>query len=89
MEFTVDLPRKSCNFERELLRKPTHHLSCLIVAKDRSTSPTWVDVKAFLLTFDRAGLQGLVQDLMQRTRTIKHSCMHGPKDPPAQKRPFL
>jgi hypothetical protein len=24
---------------------------------------TWADVKAFLLTFDRAGLQGLVQDL--------------------------
>jgi hypothetical protein len=35
----------------------------LNVAKDKSTSPTWADVKAFLLTFDRAGLQGLVQDL--------------------------
>ena len=35
----------------------------LIVAKDKSASPTWADVKAFLLTFDRAGLQGLVQDL--------------------------
>jgi hypothetical protein len=33
------------------------------VAKDKSASPTWADVKAFLLTFDRAGLQGLVQDL--------------------------
>jgi len=33
------------------------------VAKDKSISPTWSDVKAILLTFDRAGLQGLVQDL--------------------------
>ena len=33
------------------------------MAKDKSASPTWADVKAFLLTFDRAGLQGLVQDL--------------------------
>jgi hypothetical protein len=33
------------------------------VAKDRSASPTWSDVRAFLLTFDRAGLQGLIQDL--------------------------
>jgi hypothetical protein len=48
---------------RELLDKPTHHPSGLNVAKDRSASPTWADVKAFLLTFDRAGLQGLVQDL--------------------------
>jgi hypothetical protein len=43
--------------------KPIHHLGGLIVAKDKSASPTWADVKAFLLTFDRAGLQGLVQDL--------------------------
>jgi len=33
------------------------------VAKDKSASPTWADVKAFLLRFNRAGLQGLVQDL--------------------------
>jgi hypothetical protein len=33
------------------------------VAKDKSTSPTWADVRAFLLAFDRAGLQGLIQDL--------------------------
>ena len=46
-----------------MLGKPTHHPSGLIVAKDKSASPTWADVKAFLLTFDRAGLQGLVQDL--------------------------
>jgi len=31
--------------------------------KGKSASPTWSDVKAVLLTFDRAGLQGLVQDL--------------------------
>jgi hypothetical protein len=47
----------------ELLGKPPIHPSGLIVAKDKSASPTWADVKAFLLTFDRAGLQGLVQDL--------------------------
>jgi hypothetical protein len=47
----------------ELLGRPTRHSSGLIVAKDKSASPTWADVKAFLLTFDRAGLQGLVQDL--------------------------
>jgi hypothetical protein len=35
----------------------------LIVAKDKSASPTWADVRAFLLTFDPAGLQGLIQDL--------------------------
>jgi hypothetical protein len=54
--------QKVVYFERELLGKP-HHPSGLIVAKDKSASPTWADVKAFLLTFDRAGLQGLVQDL--------------------------
>jgi hypothetical protein len=46
-----------------LLGKPTHHPSGSIVAKNKSASPTWADVKAFLLTFDRTGLQGLVQDL--------------------------
>jgi hypothetical protein len=58
----VDQLRKSCIFERDA-RKPTHHPSGLIVAKDKSASPTWAEVRAFLLTFDRAGLQGLVQDL--------------------------
>ena len=33
------------------------------MAKDKSASPTWADVKAFLRKFDRAGLQGLIQDL--------------------------
>ena len=40
----------------------------LIVAKDKSASPTWADVRAFLLTFDRAGLQRLVQDLYAASR---------------------
>ena len=38
------------------------------MAKDKSASPTWADVKAFLLTFDRAGLQGLVQDLYSASK---------------------
>jgi hypothetical protein len=33
------------------------------VTRKKGASPTWADVRAFLLTFDRAGLQGLVQDL--------------------------
>lgn len=33
------------------------------MANKKTASPTWIDVKAALLTFDRAGLQGLVQDL--------------------------
>jgi hypothetical protein len=33
------------------------------VAKEKSALPTWINVKAALLTFDRAGLLGLVQDL--------------------------
>jgi len=46
-----------------LFGKPTHHPSGLIVAKDKSASPSWADVRAPLLKFDRAGLQGLIQDL--------------------------
>ena len=33
------------------------------MANQKSTSPTWTDVKAVLLHFDRADLLGLVQDL--------------------------
>jgi hypothetical protein len=33
------------------------------VARSKNILPTWSDVKAALLDFDRAGLQGLVQDL--------------------------
>src|SRR5262245_65933294 len=35
----------------------------MVMAKKKSASPTWIDVKAALLTFDRTGLLGLVQDL--------------------------
>ena len=35
----------------------------IVVANDKSGSPTWIDVKAALLSFDRAGHLGLVQDL--------------------------
>jgi hypothetical protein len=35
----------------------------VVVANKKSASPNWIDVRAALLTFDRAGLQGLVQDL--------------------------
>jgi hypothetical protein len=34
-----------------------------VVANEKSALPSWKDVKAALLTFDRAGLLGLVQDL--------------------------
>src|SRR5258706_2806580 len=33
------------------------------VVHSKNASPTWSDVKTALLAFDRAGLQGLVQDL--------------------------
>ena len=33
------------------------------MTNDKNHSPTWIDVKAALLNFDRAGLLGLVQDL--------------------------
>ena len=33
------------------------------VARSKNASPTWSDVRAALLHFDRAGLRGLVQDL--------------------------
>ena len=35
----------------------------VIVANEKSTLPSWKDVKTTLLTFDRIGLLGLVQDL--------------------------
>ena len=33
------------------------------MAKNKSASPSWADVMASLLKFDRAGLQGIIQDL--------------------------
>jgi hypothetical protein len=35
----------------------------LAVVRSKNASPTWSDVRAALLDFDRAGLRGLVQDL--------------------------
>jgi hypothetical protein len=35
----------------------------VVVANEKRASPTWIDVKAALVNFDRAGLRGLVQDL--------------------------
>ena len=35
----------------------------MAVVRSKNASPTWSDVKAALLDFDRAGLRGLVQDL--------------------------
>ena len=35
----------------------------MAVVRSKNASPTWGDVKAALLDFDRAGLRGLVQDL--------------------------
>jgi hypothetical protein len=35
----------------------------IVVANEKSTLPTWIDVKAALQDFDRAGLLGLLQDL--------------------------
>ncbi len=34
----------------------------------KRTSPTWINVKVSLLTFDRAGLHGLVQDLYESSK---------------------
>jgi hypothetical protein len=51
---------------RELVEKVAQRaITERIVAVDRSkiVSPTWSDVRAALLDFDRAGLRGLVQDL--------------------------
>jgi hypothetical protein len=35
----------------------------VVVAYNKNASPTWSDVRAALLHFDRTGLQGLVKDL--------------------------
>jgi len=34
-----------------------------VTAKPKKTSPTWIDVKAKVADFDRAGLLGFLQDL--------------------------
>jgi hypothetical protein len=38
------------------------------VAKRKSASPTWIDIRGALSRFDRAGLLGLVQDLYAASR---------------------
>jgi len=38
-------------------------LRLIVVANEKSASPTWIDVKAAIQNFDRAGLLGLLQDL--------------------------
>ena len=45
------------------VHSPVHCRKVRIVAKGKSDSPTWIDVKTVLSAFDRAGLLGLVQDL--------------------------
>lgn len=38
------------------------------MVRSKNASPTWNDVKAALLEFDRAGLRGLVQDLYRASK---------------------
>lgn len=35
----------------------------MVTAQPKKTSPTWIDVKAKVADFDRAGLLGVLQDL--------------------------
>jgi hypothetical protein len=60
--------RRHCDSESCILGgsvgRFSHYVSKdLIVANEKGALPTWIDVKASLLSFDRAGLLGLVQDL--------------------------
>jgi hypothetical protein len=52
--------RLGCLKSKGLDRRP---LGKLTMAKERSAVPSWVDVKAALASFDRAGFLGLLQDL--------------------------
>jgi hypothetical protein len=47
----------------------------IVVANEKSASPTWIDVKAGLQTFDRAGLLGLLQDLYAGSKDNQAYCM--------------
>jgi hypothetical protein len=60
---------------RELFGKPFHHPGGLIVAKDKSASPSWTDVRASLFKFDRAGLRGIIQGLYA-TSTDNQAFLH-------------
>jgi hypothetical protein len=56
--------RKSCilsESKRSLKKANTERL--VAVVRSKIVSPTWSDVRAALMDFDRAGLRGLVQDL--------------------------
>ena len=45
------------------------------MANEKGASPTWIDVKAALQNFDRAGLLGLLQDLYAGSEENKAFCM--------------
>ena len=62
--------RAICSFAEvvylEPAEKPAHKAIMerfVAVARSKNASPTWSDVRAALLHFDRAGLRGLVHDL--------------------------
>jgi hypothetical protein len=64
------LIRPICSFEDVVYLEPTEQLAhktiterFVAVVRSKNDSPTWSDVKAALLDFDRAGLWRLVQDL--------------------------
>ena len=42
------------------------------VTRGKNASPTWSDVRAALLRFNRTGLLGLVQDLYTASKDTKH-----------------
>ena len=52
--------RKSCILSQ---RRSSLIEGFVAVVRSKNAPPTWSDVKTALLAFDRAGLQGLVQDL--------------------------
>jgi hypothetical protein len=61
------LIRAICSFAEvvylERDEKPLIMERFMAVARSKNASPTWSDVRAALLDFDRAGLRGLVHDL--------------------------
>jgi hypothetical protein len=69
------LIRAICSFvevvylERD--EKPLIMERFMAVARSKNASPTWSDVRAALLDFDRAGLRGLVHDLYTASKDNK------------------
>jgi hypothetical protein len=64
------LIRPICSFAEVVYHEPAEkraHKTIIerfvAVVRSKNASPTWSDVRAALLDFDRAGLRGLVQDL--------------------------